>query len=493
MTTKRNISSSHRSLGETPSSRRSRQAAARHASGRQLNDFSRLDRGGRRSSSRHSQSNRGRSYGRGYNQRPLDKEAFSVKTGNGDIVLTRRNLLFGALGVGVLAAAGVGAKTITDNAKAQDEVAVLKVSKADVTESTSMTDMGYQNQLYLSGSAKLPYGTLIWASNDDYAALLIPTQQGQPLTQIGLLRLSSGYWFTILEQALGLEQGFEVYDVRVSDQGIVWTEVDILQGVWRIYGAPLVDAVISNPLLLEEGDADWETPSIAICGLRAFWQVLPNLKGSKSREASTLRTCLVNSQSSLETVLESNGRMRTPIYALDDSIVVTPRANTEGVNYELTLVDAETLMVSDSVVLPQSMKPLEAGYGKNGFTFSFEGIYNYGDGISNLGTYTPKVDVRFANHSNVPWFHFNRTPSAPPCWCGDYFVVKSSKSVVCCNLEQNSYFIFDVESGCADYGDYLASTGVRQRIVTYTNINDNAINGSSETYCSARIWTAPGA
>ena len=32
---------------------------------------------------------------------------------------------------------------------------------------------------------------------------------------------------------------------------------------------------------------------------------------------------------------------------------------------------------------------MECGWGKTGFSFAFDGIYNYGEGIANLGTYLP--------------------------------------------------------------------------------------------------------
>ena len=419
---------------------------------------------------------------------PLDKEAFTIPTNNGGIVLTRRNLLYGAVGVGVLAAASTGVKAISEKMSQREEIPVLKVLKESVTESTSLSEEPHANQLYLASETRLPYGTLIWANDDDYAALLLPTDMGSPLTQIGLLRLSSGYFFTILTHAVGLEEGFEIYDVRATNAGVIWTEVDILEGIWRIFTARLTDAAtLSTPTLVDEGDSEWETPSIAICGEQAFWQVLPKAKGSKSTENSLLKSAKAGS-STVTVVLESRGRMSSPLYALDNAVVATPRADTDNVNYQLTLVDASSLEIKDTLVLPQSMRPLEAGYGNNGFTFSFEGIYNYGGGISNLGTYTPLKDGRNADCSQLPWFHFARTPSAPPCWCGDYFVVKSTKSVVCCNLEEKSYFYFDIPSGAQNYGDYLASTGSRRRIVTYTNVNDTPLNGSKETYCLARVW-----
>ncbi len=84
----------------------------------------------------------------------------------------------------------------------------------------------------------------------------------------------------------------------------------------------------------------------------------------------------------------SMGRMSTPVYAYKDGVVITPRANSGNIYYQLTYLDQND-NVKDSICLPQNMKPLEAGYGDTGFNFAFDAIYNYGEGISNLGTYTP--------------------------------------------------------------------------------------------------------
>ena len=424
-----------------------------------------------------------------------DKEVASLPASNGDILLTRRHFLYGAVGVGAMVAAGAGVKAYTSTKEAENAISVLTVPESAVTESTSLDEVENGGKITLSAEITLPYGTLMWATNDDIAALLLPTDTGSPLTTVSILRLSSGYYFSVLDQAVGSSEGFEIYDVRASSAGMVWTEVNILEGVWRIYGATLSDdASMGEPHLLDQDTSDWETPSIAICGSTVFWQVMPNTDGAKKAEASTVRCAAVTggtgaSTSNYQVVLTSQGRMCTSIYASDNQITVTPRVQTSGTYYQLTVIDATTRQVTDTVILPQSMKPLEAGYGQTGFMFSFEGIYSYGDGIANLGTYAPKTDVRGGNYSAAEWFHFARTPSAPPCWCGNFLVVKSTRSVVGVDLESDTYFVLDSVSGSDSYGDYLASTGSRERILVFANVNDEALSGG-EKYCSARIFTA---
>ncbi len=440
--------------------------------------------------------------------------------------------------LGVLIGVGSGAKACSSAQQQNSALSVLNVAQSQVTESTSLVEVENGGKLSLSAEIELPYGTLMWASNDEVAALLVPTETGSPLTTVSILRLASGYYFSVLEQAVGAAQGFEIYDVRASEQAVVWTEVNILEGVWRIYGALLSDTALSEPVLLDTNTSDWETPSIALCNTTAFWQLMPNAQGaqkasesfvrcarigqvtgsasstgsengasseggmsnagdSASTAASTSSTAAASSSESAsgtanisyETVLTSAGRMSTPLYVCDNLVVATPRAQTSGVYYQLSAINATTHEISDALALPQSMTPLEACYGKTGFMFSFEGIYNYGAGISNLGTYAPKIDARGIDYSSAEWFHFARTPSAPPCWCGDFLMVKSTRSVVGVSLDTDTYFVLDSVSGSDTYGDYLASTGNRSRILIFANINDESQSGGSK-YCSARIYSA---
>ena len=57
------------------------------------------------------------------------------------------------------------------------------------------------------------------------------------------------------------------------------------------------------------------------------------------------------------------------------------------------------------------------------------------------------------------------------------------------NFDTNDWFAFDVKSGADDYGEYLASTGSRDAVVTYTNIDDKPLDGEARKYCLVRVWT----
>lgn len=414
---------------------------------------------------------------------------------HGQTLITRRHFLYGALGVGAAAALAGGGFALYSAAQpndAEEEITVLQVPEDAVStlgdkEAIGSDELG--NYVSLVGNFELPYGTLLWTNNDAIAACLLPTSESaRPLTQVALLYLGSGEYPVVLEEAISQAEGFDIYDVRASEQGIIWTEANILDGIWRIYAASLNNGALGTPSLVDEGDTGWETPSIAAVGMNAFWQVLPALGGEHTSESSLLKRVRFGSGSQAETVYSSTGRMSTPPYALSDSLVITPRTNTSTVNYQLTLLDADTCEVRDKVVLPTAMRPLEAGYGDNGFTFSFDAIYNYGGGIAKLGTYTPAQAHGTEDYDSLPWYSFTRAPTAAPAWSNGWFVVKSKQSVCGVDIGSLSYFALPLESGCDDYGDYLATTGSPSTFVTYANVNDTAIDGTTKKSCIVRVW-----
>lgn len=411
----------------------------------------------------------------------------------GEVLLTRRHFLYGALGIGALAAAGAGGTVIAQQmgSASDDDVAVLEVPKSAVTAviaSDAFAEVDFAERMQLASTCELPYGSLVWANDDEIAACLLPGETGKPLTQVALLSLSSGSYATVLERAVGSDEGFEVYDVRATSSGLVWTEADILDGVWRIYTARSDGSSLGTPTLVDEGNADWETPAIAAVGNRAFWQVLPKADGAKRTEDSLLKRATMGA-TDVEVAWTSHGRMASAPYGLEDSLVITPRADTGSVHYQLTHLDAASGEALDTLVLPSSMKPLEAGYGATGFTFAFDGAYQYGDGIADLGTYLPAATVTDGGYSAAPWVRFDRSPSAAPAWCGSFFMVKSTSAVCGVDLDAREWFAFDVESGADTYGEYLASTGIRDTVVTFSNIDDKPVNADPRKCCLVRVWT----
>ena len=404
-------------------------------------------------------------------------------------LLSRRGFLYGAIGVGAVAAGGIGYSAYKRNQESRTDFTYLEAPESALTTLNDMDVVDdYMDRVVLQLTADLPYGSLVWANSDAVAACLLPTDQGSPLTQIALLWLRSGTVETVVANAIEQQAGFEIYDARGTENGIIWTEANILDGKWRIYIAPYKNDALGEAVLVESGDSTYEMPSLAAVGQYAFWQIMPRYPNEEGLPYTLKRASFAKAD--IQDILVNPRRFGTSIYACESAVVVTPRKDVNNVYYQLTHINARTAAITDTLVLPHAMRPLEAGYGKNGFIFSFENIYTYGGAIANLGTYTPLVDASEAHrdYSAAPWFGFARTPTAPPCWAGDLFIVKSSYSVCGVDMKRGEYFAIDVDSGADDYGEYLATTGMHETFVTYTNVDYTPVNDAPIKRCRVKVW-----
>lgn len=409
--------------------------------------------------------------------------------------MTRRSFVRGvaglAVGAGALAASRAfpelaGNESVAWAAGAND-LETLAVSEGQVF---TADDCEYvedlPSRLEVAAQASLPFGTVVWADDDNVACCLLPCETSDPLMQVGMLSLSNGEMSTVLEGAVGAGDGFQVFDARLNSNGVVWTEADILNGKWRVYTSRLSAGALVSPQLAAEGTSEWETPSIAASGGFAFWQMVPTKDGPASGENSLLmRVPFGLGGGDAKAVLESEGRMACAPSSTATGVAAAPRANASGTYYELTHVDAESGQVVDTLTLPASMKPSFVAYGDTGFAFAFEDIYAYGDGISNLGTYTAA-----AGNVEGEWLRFARTPLTAPAWSDGLVFVKSTNAVAAVDASNRRYYAIQPENATQGYGEFLASSGSRSRIVTYSNIDYTPINKERIVECNVRIWKA---
>lgn len=431
------------------------------------------------------------------------RDALGQRDSNGKILISRRNVIFGAIGAGVLLAGASGIKYVADKVNNSiSGVDTLEVAKNQIINSEDFNKID-DPKYKVSRNIQLPYGTLAWSNSSNYVTCLVPTKVAKPLAEVILVSISTGNQIKLIDESVGQKDGFEIYDVRSTDSGIIWTEVNILQGEWKIYCSELNNNMTVSPVLVDNGNSDWETPTIAASENTAYWQVLPQQDGPSSKLNSSLHKISfskLNVSDSSYTknlsnntdikdcptvIYTSNSRMATPVNIYKGKAVITPRAESKGVFYQLTYLDTNG-NVEDKICLQQNMKPMEVGYGNNGFVFSFDAIYNYGEGISNLGTYTPIQ--KSTNYNNSKWLNFSRNPTSAPAWCDNYFIIRSTMAICVLDLEQHNYWVLDRPNASDDYGDYLACSGDVSAIVSYANIHDQPVSGEEKKYCSLRIW-----
>jgi hypothetical protein len=426
-----------------------------------------------------------------------DRDGLHVPTSTGEVTFTRRQLLIGAgVAAGLVAAGGI-AGAYQNNQREAASFDTLAVPGDQVITLDDLSQVKTRGRISRLGSYQLPYGTLMWCNSDNVAVCLLPTSKAKPLVTMALFSLSDGSTTDVLRRAKGQSEGFGVYDARCSDAGVVWVEENILTGAWRIYTAPLDGVSAGSTTKVDEGDSSTETPTIAAVGNNAFWQVMPPAPTDDSSAVdgqSVVRTAPFAAPASVQTVFTCDGRMSTPVSAGDGGVVITPAHEGTSSYCQMTLIDAAG-QVLDALTLPSGMTPQNVGYGSTGFTFAFPDIYDYGDGISQLGTYAPTAKPSGGNYSGQTWFRFGRTPSQAACWCGPRLMVKSSRAVAGINLTDRTYFTLSLENGAQDYGDCLASMGAHKKLVTFQNVDNTeaqetgaASSTEQAKYCLVRVW-----
>lgn len=446
-----------------PTKRNGRATRSAHARQGGTSSFSRV---------RPVQSAKRSSFGNHGKQSSGTASAASITSGSAfapEVLLTRRNLLIGAGVIGGIATIGEISSAASSAFSPNDNIESISVPQSAVTELANLTEVPYGDYLKLNTSYRLPFGSLVWADNNTVAACLCPTEKAQPLNTIRLFYFASANPVEVLKKPQGADEGFDIYDVRCSTEGVIWVECNIYENTWRIYTAQLENATLSNILKVDEGDGNWTTPSIAACENAAFWQVVPEPNGQFAKEKAELRAIRFG-ESAYEQIYESLHSFGCRIVTAADGVVIAPRLSSSTLYYQLTKIRAADFSVADQLTLPQRMTPCNIGYGKSGFAFAFDNIYNYGDGISNLGTYTPMKTVDPYHYNDLPWFRFGRTPSATPAWCDEWFVVKSARAICGVHFASNNFFMIDIPNNTDTYGEYLVSSGSCNVIVGLSKI-----------------------
>lgn len=462
----------------------------------------RVRRNGR--SGRGGRSGRSTYNGRGGRERAGAFGTISYDNDSGGII-SRRTFVIGA---GCATAAAIGATAFgvsRCSAQRSQDAALLdpaNVGTAGATASASMEPISVaadavfttddcellestDGSLERIAQASLPYGTILWASDADIAACLLPSETSNPLTQVGLMSLSDGSMSKVLESAVGANEGFEIYDVRANASGMAWVEADILNGKWRLYSVRLKGRELAGtPQMTAEGDSDWSSPVLCVSGNNVFWQMSPKKGGQAADEPSTvMRAAFGSSADGADMLLATSGSFPCDMSPTASGVAVASLVAGKKSTYQLLHIDGSGGETIDQMVLPQTMKPTYVSYGENRFSFAFEGIYSTGDGISNLGTYTPASD-----DATGDWFRFPRTPFTTPAWMGGWFMVKSTSAVAGVDPASKRYFTIKPENATQGYGEFLATQGSAERIVTYSNIDYTPLNGQRINECNVRIW-----
>lgn len=416
--------------------------------------------------------------------------------------ITRRQFIIGAAATGAVIAASGGIYYAVEGNNTEEGLSKLTVSSSQIIsiEDCEKED-SFDSYVYLEREVDLSYNTIVNVSCDAFAAILEPTDVGNPLVTASLISLSNSDKTYILHGAITQERSFEIFDFRANEKGFVWIESNVLTGKIYVYTSPFKTDMSTSAKVALELDSKWNLPDIEIYDNSAWIQASP--KDSTSAEKSKLfKIALGDDQSSLEQVCETKTFATAPTHT-KQGIVITPRNEISSARYDICLLDGQNAQLLDVCTLPQSMTPQDATYGKTGFSFSFQGSYDYGDGISNVGTYAQTDigeplsgdsivarDERIQSESQSNWLHFSRSPYCAPAWLNNMIAFKSTKSIAIFKPEDKKYALISADDGADDYGVWLCSAGESEKLVTITNIDYTPLSGEAIKSCKLKVYSS---
>ena len=388
--------------------------------------------------------------------------------------ITRRQLLtqVPATAAGLAAVAAVGAAVAASGCSSGSgskgpQLDVLEVPVSAVTTLESYKEVTNPSKLYaLEEELSLPRGSQLFGSGSKRAAVLVPGASSRPLSSVALLELSTMSMHTVLEEPVGQDEGFNFHELRCSDGLLLWVESNFLTDAWRVYSASIAEdgASVSEPVLLDEGDGEYDAPEIAVAANQAYWIVQPAEAGSKTQEDSLLKT-------NGGIAFTSRGRFNAGLSTSGNTLVCMPRAEATGtVYYQLTAIQGGGVIASQ--VLPHGFRPNTFTYVDGRFSFGIPAGYDYGDGIANVGTYLSLGDGS--------WLRLTRTPVTPAGRVGGWLFCKSSSRTVFVDAAKKRYFTINPPSGSESYGDYAVRTGeLDDTLYLYSTVKDTGSKKSS--------------
>ncbi len=315
---------------------------------------------------------------------------------------------------------------------------------------------------------QIPVGCNVCADCETRAATIEATPGSASLTVIGCLDYGSGQYTVVLETPVS-GSGFSPSEAHITDTLMCWVETNNATDDWVLYATTFLGMPISPNdaaiVKLDEGDADWLPPQVAVWGSTVVWQRMPDPLGPYVRDSShAFRWSLGSSEAT--DIWTSPGRFGCPPDINQGVLTIAPRVRAdEGVYYGITAIDLSDGKQIDQTVLPVSVKPFRATRIGNDFAFSIEANYGYGGLLGKMGYYF--------GSSDGPWDYVAREPSAQVSYVNGRYIVRSQLAYFV--IDQRGWFSqISAADRCVDYGDYPASSGTTATFVTYTKVKNES-------------------
>ncbi len=380
--------------------------------------------------------------------------------------ITRRELLRATAAAGVtVASVGVLAGCKHASEEGSSPVVVGDESATNILESYQEAE---KLPIEQQGSWTVPLGNVLHPGEGSWVPCTTAGSSSNPMVKGGAFSTATGQVSEVVPKPLAEDaSNMVIYDVRCSDAAYAWVELNLLTHGWTLYAAPFSGGELSgNASTLWTAGPDYDPPRFAVTGSKVLWQVMPSASGSKRTEHSF---CYLwqTGDSSAQAVVESPGRFATEPAVSDGTVTLVPRVNADqGTFYGITAYSLSDKLATkvDQLVLPASVRPLNAVRIGDRFAFSIEASYSSGGLLGQMGTYI--------GSGAGPFVMLSREPSAAVAGRGDVFVIKSTSSYFVVDTNARTYSVLSASNRCIDYGEYPASLGTSDAFVTFATVKD---------------------
>lgn len=394
--------------------------------------------------------------------------------------ITRRRLIVGGAAATAAAAAMASMEGCSDDSDKEESGVPQVIDDESLIVDALEEYESVDNTLAPTSTWSLPLGTLLFHSDGVWSAAMMTPESATSPNTIGVLSLTSGNLVT-LEATATKGRTYSFFDVRCGSDVFCWVEIEYSTLEWVLLAAAFGDgALLDDPIELDSGDADWEPPMFTAVGSTVYWQKMPSTGGSKTTEASHCYRWTVGSDDH-EEVWESPGRFATHPRVCNGILTISPRVLAdEGTYYGMTAVDISdsSFRQVDQLVLPAGVRPFEAVYMGDTFSFAIEASYSGSGSLGNMGT--------FIGREGGPYIYFSREPAACPAGKGSRVIIKTRASHCVLDTAEQTYAVISCPDRSLDYGDYPASEGTCDLFVTYATIKNTQGIPDSVT---ARVFT----
>lgn len=401
--------------------------------------------------------------------------------------MTRRGLFRAGAAAGTAAAvigvvAGCGRNTQSDS----KNPTVVNDKSADYVIDPNTNKSKYKSvdsSLKASKEYTIATGNVLHAGEGTWLPVTTAGSSATPMVKGSALSIKTGELAEVVSKTYTKnDSNMVIYDVRCSDSVYAWSELDLLTHRWCLYAAEFSDGAISgDATTLWRANKNYDPPLFAVTGDRVIWLVMPSTTGTKTAKSSV---CYVWSlgDSKARAAIESPGRFATEPAVSDGTVTLTPRVRADkGTYYGITAYKVSDSLSKqvDQLVLPSTVKPMNAVRIGDDFAFSIEASYDSGGLLGTMGSYI--------GHGDGPFVALSREPYAPIAGKDGTYVVKSRASYFVIDTDKRRYSVLSAKNRCVDYGEYPASMGSVDDFVTFSTIKDQ--DTGLPTSVSVRVFS----